>query len=464
MLTSKPRSLLRRLLLGFSAVLLVIWLGVLIYVLARASAQQERLTTVLNINWARKVLLLAQSAPSVAQLQANGAAMEVLRQQVHADLQLEGGNVTRIWLHGQLAYSSRAEAPLPAPPRQRASVSRAGDWVRCVERDPARDLVVESSQQLLGDWHQAVVEASLRLGPLVFGLPLMGLLSWALARMGLRPLHRLAGHLAGRNASDLTPIADSGYVELAPLEQAINTLMQHLGDRLARERNFLADAAHELKTPLAVIRTNAHLLAQAGAAGPSHWQAALQGLNEGTERANRVVQQLLTYERVSTASTAAPPPPVDLRDLVRTAVAHAAPQALKRGIDIGLEAALPCVLPLAPESMISLLDNIIGNAIKYSPDHGKILVRLQSDSAGTTLQVDDAGPGIAPALRQKVFERFYRVPGQDVAGSGLGLSIAERAAARNGATIELADTPQGAGLRVTVHFPPPAPAAVVESP
>jgi two-component system sensor histidine kinase QseC len=162
-----------------------------------------------------------------------------------------------------------------------------------------------------------------------------------------------------------------------------------------------------------------------------------------------VVHQLLAYERARQESTDAPLQDLDLAALLRERIAVAAPLALQRGIDIELRASIPAILPLHRESMAALLDNVVGNAIKYSPGGARVDACLE---AGPCITVTDQGPGIPPALRARVFERFYRVPGQDQAGSGLGLAIAERAAARNGARIALDGGPGGRGLAVRIAF------------
>jgi two-component system sensor histidine kinase QseC len=223
--------------------------------------------------------------------------------------------------------------------------------------------------------------------------------------------------------------------------------MRRLSERLAREHEFLADAAHELKTPLSVVQINAHLLE--GAADATQRTEAGAGLREGVARATHAVHQLLAFERARQASTDAPLQELDLAALLRERVAVAAPLALQRGVDIELRASAAAILPLHRESMAALLDNVVGNAIKYSPGGARVDVCLD---AGPCITVTDQGPGIAPALRARVFERFYRVPGQDQAGSGLGLAIAERAAARNGARIALDGGPDGRGLAVRIAF------------
>jgi two-component system OmpR family sensor kinase len=245
----------------------------------------------------------------------------------------------------------------------------------------------------------------------------------------------------------------STYRELSPLITSINHLMARLRRRIEHEHEFLSDAAHELKTPLAAIQINAHLLQTPNGDAQRHAEVSA-GLRDGVARANHLVQQLLSLERArSDAGDDLALPLLSLETLVRDRLAAAAPLALQRGIEIDFHAEGSCDRPLHQETVWALVDNLISNAIKYSLENGRIAVLLKPlAESGCSLSFSDQGPGIAEALRQRVFERFYRIPGQAQSGSGLGLAIAERAAARNGASIRLDAGPDGRGLLVTVEF------------
>jgi two-component system sensor histidine kinase QseC len=315
--------------------------------------------------------------------------------------------------------------------------------------DGATGLQVERNERANSDWLFSISAAQFMLTPLVYSLPFLLVPAWLIVRRGLRPLRTMGEAIEQRSAGDLAPLPASPYRELSPLVDAINRLMKRLSQRLEREHEFLSDAAHEMKTPLSVIQLNAHLLTSA--ADEQQKADADAGLRVGVARASHTVHQLLAFERARAEPGGERPPVEDLALMVRDRLAQVAPLAVQRGIDIELAAA-PCPLPLHRESAGALLDNVIGNAIKYSPDGGRITVRLDAGGGKAVLRIGDQGPGIAPALRTKVFERFYRVPGQDQAGSGLGLAIAERAAARNGATIRLEDGEGGRGLEVVIEF------------
>ena len=183
-----------------------------------------------------------------------------------------------------------------------------------------------------------------------------------------------------------------------------------------------------------------HLLQNPTASGTAQRHAEVSaGLREGVARATHLVHQLLALERARAEPNGELPPRTALDAVVRDRLAMAAPLALQRDIEIEFQADGACVRPVHLESLAALVDNLVGNAIKYTPSSGRIHVRLQglAPGDGCRLTIADQGPGIAPALRQKVFERFYRIPGQEATGSGLGLAIAERAAHRNEAHITL---------------------------
>jgi two-component system sensor histidine kinase QseC len=374
--------------------------------------------------------------------------MEVLRKHLDVELDIGSPNRTRVWQGSHLVYSSAGEVAVALPPAG-SKLSHQGDWVDCVERDGAAGLTVQSSQQVLQGQLFATSGIGYLLTPLAVSLPFLLLPVWLVVVRGLRPLRAIATAIDGRAAAALDPLPEPPHGELRPLVQALNRLMRRLAARIQDEQQLLADAAHELKTPLAVMQVNAHLLLD-GATDPARRQAH-DGLRDGIARAAHTVHQLLAFERARGERSDEAIHLLDLVQLVRDRLAQAAPLALTRAIEIEFDAASEQLWPLHRESMAALLDNVIGNAIKYSPDGGIIAVRLAPGQDGLSLWVADQGPGIAPALRRRVFERFYRVPGQTVPGSGLGLAIAQRAAARNGATIGLEEA-DGGGLLLRVCF------------
>jgi len=218
------------------------------------------------------------------------------------------------------------------------------------------------------------------------------------------------------------------------------------------QREFIADAAHELRTPLTALQLQAQLLERA--TDEAERQAAMADLKHGLERSIHVVRQLLTLARQEPGASEPPVARVALADLVSQAVAASANTAAARNIDLGVAASDPaaCVTGNA-EALRTLLDNLVGNAVRYTPAGGRIDVSCGSSADHAWLEVSDNGPGIPAAERERVFDRFYRRSGQEVAGSGLGLAIVRAIADKHRAGIELTDAP-GGGLRVRVDFPP----------
>jgi two-component system OmpR family sensor kinase len=242
------------------------------------------------------------------------------------------------------------------------------------------------------------------------------------------------------------------------LVQALNGLLQRLGETLAAQRTFIADAAHELRTPLTAVHLQAQLAERASSDGER--VKALAELKSGLERATRLSEQLLTLARaepgVDSSERAAQT--IDLAPLAREVIEELAPLAAQRGIDLGLSEAAATPVSGDREALRTLLSNLVDNALRYTASGGRVDVATVQEGDRSALWVRDNGPGIAPAERERVFDRFYRGqpdgdPTARVRGSGLGLAIVKRVAERHGARIELGPGIDGAGLGVSVHFP-----------
>jgi two-component system sensor histidine kinase QseC len=450
---NKPSSLFRRLMLGFSAVIALVAVAGLSYVAVEAKITQSTRTASENAAHAREVLLhLSEIADDRIRIQRAAATLEAVRVEMFRELDYHSRVRLRVWQHGTLVYNSQPGLPDVLPAAGTVAARSANAWVSAVERDQASGLAVERSHEVDDEWMLSFSGVSFLLSSTIFSLPLLLLPAWLIVGIGLRPLRSIAEQIEARAGSDLTALPDSKYRELSPLVDAINRLMMRLSQRIEREHEFLTDAAHELKTPLAAIQINAHLLQSPSAAGnPVRSAEAGAGLREGVARATHMVHQLLAFERARAEPGVEPLPQTDLGGFVRSRLASAAPLAMQRGIEIEFQSDRPVIMAMHMESMAALLDNLISNAIKYSPERGRITVGLEQQPDAYRLTISDQGPGIAPELRQKVFERFYRVPGQEQSGSGLGLAIAERAAERNHGRIILGG--DGGGLMVTVLFP-----------
>lgn len=293
--------------------------------------------------------------------------------------------------------------------------------------------------------------------PILWSLPVCALLIWLIASDGLRPLQRFAHRIARRSAERLEPLDEPGIPsELQPLTDAMNGLMQRLAEALGTERRFAADASHELRTPFAIIRTHAQIARRS--TDPGERQAALDHLIQGVDRATRSISQLLTLARLQGESQAAKRGAASLARAVAQAVADRQTAARTRSIDLVavLADTTPGVVEMPAATLGILLGNLLDNSLKYTPAGGRIAVTIESMPQATLLQVMDSGPGIPPGDRQRVFERFYRSPGQTQPGAGLGLAIVQRICDLYGLGIVLSDGADGAGLCVAVTFPEPA--------
>jgi len=296
-------------------------------------------------------------------------------------------------------------------------------------------------------------------------LPLAVLLVWLALVQAIKPLNRLEERIRARRPDDLSPLDTRAVpLEVAPLVASVNDLLARLKDSIATQKRFLADAAHQLKTPLAGLRMQADLAQREGTSAEELKQS-LRQIGRASMRATHTVNQLLALARAEAGTTAKSRQPCDLARLTMEVVRDSVPRALDRHIDLGYEGAQPGSPGVTIEGNATLLKemirNLLDNAINYTPSSaqrpGMITARVLADPFGriTLLQVEDSGPGIAPAERELIFQPFYRALGNDVDGSGLGLPIAQEIARQHGATIQVEDTrpvhtPPGA--RFTVRF------------
>ena len=447
----RQSSLFRRLVLAFSGVIIAVALLGLLWVFYEAKATQRSRTSSENKSHVHTILMhMRDIAGQPERMRVTLADIEASRQTMFRELDYHSHVRVRVWQRGQLIYNSHPGLPdlLPASPSRGRYA-----WVRWAETDAPTSVTVERSHEVDDEWMLTVWGVNFLLSSTIFSLPLLLLPAWLIVGIGLRPLRAIATAIEQRSEADVTPLPESKYRELSPLVAAINALMARLKQRIEHDHEFLADAAHELKTPLAAIQINTHvLLSRCGAEAAERCAEPAAGLRDGVARATHTVHQLLALERAGADPDGEALPLTELGAFTRDRLALAAPLAIGRNIEIEFQAPPDCLVPLHVESMAAMLDNLIGNAVKYSPPGGRVTIVLENAEQGPCLTISEQGPGIPAALRRKVFERFYRIPGQEQSGSGLGLAIAERAAARNGATITLADGPRGKGLAVTVMF------------
>lgn len=317
------------------------------------------------------------------------------------------------------------------------------------DREDALWILVSERGDVRGELVGKIARRSLL--PDLVGLPLLALLIWLAVGWGLRPLARMAQLLKSRDPDNLAPLLLAPLPqELEPVAASLNRLLQQVNQLIEREKRFIADAAHELRTPLAVLRIHAQNALQA--ASEDERERALEQLIAGVDRTTRVVTQLLTLARLEPSAQRLGLTDLDLLPLCRETLAELTPLALARGQELTLDVDELADFHLSGDaaSLATLLQNLVGNALQYTPDGGQIQVGLQATATAITLQVDDSGPGVPATQRDKLFERFYRQG--DGQGAGLGLAIVARIAELHGASIELADSPLG-GLQVAVHLP-----------
>jgi two-component system sensor histidine kinase TctE len=302
-------------------------------------------------------------------------------------------------------------------------------------------------------------------------LALAALLAWIGLTRGLSPLLRLGRAVTGRSPDSLEPLdATAVQSELRPLVVALNTYIARLAQRMAAQRRFIGNASHQLRTPLTLLNTQVHYaLATDDRAAKDE---ALRALRDGIRQSNRIANQLLTLSRAEPESgIPVGLAPVVLDDVARMALENVAALAERRGIDLGFDAdaaaeRAPAVVQGDEVLVLELVANLVDNAVRYTPAGGQVTVATTRVPDGWSLTVADNGPGIPPAERERVFERFYRVGGTEGDGSGLGLSIVLEIARACGATVALRDGDDGRGLVVDVRFPlmPPAAAAAPAGP
>ncbi len=289
--------------------------------------------------------------------------------------------------------------------------------------------------------------------PTVLFLPLAGLLTWAVARRGLLPLHSLAEMISRRTPNDMQALGPIAlYAETAPVVEEVNSLLERLRANLAREREFLADAAHELRTPLAVVQAQAHVMQHA--ADKAQMQQAAHELDAGVGRAAELINKLLVSARLSGEDFSPRLESVDLTALVQERVALLSALASRKRVEMELRSNARVMVRVDIETFVSAVDNVIDNAIRYTPNGGSIVIEIAAEhESRISLRVADNGVGIPPELRERVFERFYRVNTSEQLGSGLGLAIVKRVLALHGGKVTLSTGLDQRGLAVALTLP-----------
>ena len=272
---------------------------------------------------------------------------------------------------------------------------------------------------------------------------------WTVSRV-LRPQLASAQEVSRRTPNDLRQVkTDGAPVELQPLLQAINHLFEQVSSTFEREQRFTADAAHELRTPLAAIKTNLQVLH--GARSETERKEFIAALDVSVDRATRLVGQLMTLARLDPQQQPAVLGEVDLAELLTSQLPELRRQAEQRQISFSADIA-PVRCRLEPDSFRILFRNLVDNAFRYTPQSGSVRLSCHVDGQHACLRLADSGPGIPAGMREQVFDRFVRLSHTGTPGSGLGLSIVKNIVAAHGASIALKDGPDGRGLLVEIRF------------
>jgi two-component system, OmpR family, sensor kinase len=370
--------------------------------------------------------------------------------------------VIQVWApDGTRLYNSHPKLRVPGAVQIGFSDVQGDDQWR-VFAIQQRGLTIQVAQPLSERSRLAFAAAWRTLIPFLVALPLMGFLIWHLVGRELRFLESTAQAIARRTPEALEPIAGEEIPEeIQPLVAALNGLLGRLGSALTQQRHFIADAAHELRTPLTALRLQLQLAERSQDAAER--QKAYGMLREGIARATRVVEQLLALARQDPDVPVEGEAPVDLSELAKSVADAQAAAAEAKGLSLTVEASGPVVVMGERDALRALLENLVDNAIRYTAS-GRVTVRAGAAADGSFLEVEDTGPSIPPAERERVFDRFYRGETATVNGSGLGLAIVRRIAQRHRGEVQLLDARDGTGLRVRVRFPASPPGLALSPP
>ena len=432
-----PRSLRMRLLVFLLAA--IVLAGAVQGVLAYRSALDEA-DALFDYHMQQTALALRSGLPVDAQGLGPG-------------LDLEDENhefIVQVWTNeGLRIFESAVGAALPQIAVLGFTNVQARGGTYRVFSMQTRSQVIQVAQNMAVRQGMARSLALRTLAPLAFMAPLLVLAVWWGVSRSLAPVERVRRQLAQRQADDLSPVSDAQLPdEVQPLVSELNLLFERVQRAFEAQEHFVADAAHELRSPLAALRLQLQGLQRAG--DDTARAAAIERLSAGIDRATRLVEQLLTLARQESGSTATEP--VDLRAIAQLALADVAPAAQARSMDVGLLDSEAATVPGNVEALRMLVRNLLDNAIKYTPPGGQVDVQVRADNGHAVLTVEDSGPGIAPEHRERVMQRFVRETAEGAPGSGLGLAIVLAIAQRHGAVVALDSSPRLGGLRVTLRF------------
>jgi two-component system sensor histidine kinase QseC len=445
-----PASIKRRLLVMLLGTVAVVWLATAGYSYRDARHEIDEL---LDAHLAQSAaLLVAQAGHDLEELDVEHAP------QLH---RYERRVAFQIWERGRTLRLHSANAP-----NERFSARDEGfsdaliedrRWRVFSSWDPKRRYLIQ-----VGEQRGARDEIAARIGrnllvPLAFALLGLGVLIYIIVSRATRPLAHVQSQVAQRDPENMQSIAvDDCPAEIVPLVDGLNRLFGRVARSMENERRFTADAAHELRTPIAALRMQAQVAR--AATDDRERQRALDNVIAGCDRATHLVTQLLTLARLDPAYVRLQPEHCDLRAVAKSAIGEIAPRAVAKGVEIELEEGPPAPVLGDAGLLAILVRNLVDNAVRYSPARTTVRIRVAPADArtGPVLTVTDEGPGVPPDELPKLGERFYRAMGTGESGSGLGLSIVQRITALHQAVVRFEAGTAGKGMRVTVGFAQPS--------
>ncbi|MET3479014.1 sensor histidine kinase [Variovorax atrisoli] len=450
-------SLVRRLLFAQIAVAGLLWSATLAFFLYDSNRLPEL------VRYDRIFLSIMACAQNLAfdpaRQQQTFKAFDMALQETSSDFKSDQDRapVLQVWQQGRLIYNSTPSVPLMHTQMPgRVERVRAGErvWRARAMTSPLLDTRVLLAEPDVLRLNFTIEHRSYYLLPLAISLPFIVFPAWLSVMLALRPWRQVTKETAERGPADLSPLTfEPPHKELQPLVNGINGLLRSVRDRASRERGLIADAANELRTPLDAMRMNVEAL-KAQTADPGQ-RELMANLLRSNDRAARLVGQLQQLMRSDEMPRDASPATLAFDELVQERFRLVEALARARGIALEFthDEATPVAVHGERESLISMAGNLVENAIKYSPDGGMVKVRVWREASEAVLQVTDEGPGIPPALRERVFDRFFRNPDQTQSGSGLGLAIVRSVLEKHGGRIALSDGEGGRGLCATVWLP-----------